>query len=128
MKSAKLAQKLAILGSGIMGFWACATEPDESGGTAGQGGTTSRTGGAGGSSTGGSKNAPSIHGNQTFTQYYSVRRVGRQCGHISISQHSAEWASQGMPPGKMYEVKVLAEGMNGGGSVDFTKATVAVTR
>lgn len=73
-------------------------------------------------------NAPSIHGTQTFTQYYSVRQTGRQCGHISISEHFKQWAGLGLPLGKMYEVKLLAEGMNGSGSADFTTATVTVTR
>lgn len=73
-------------------------------------------------------NAPSIHGTQTFTQYYSVRQTGRQCGHISISEHFKQWAAMGLPLGKMYEVKLLAEGMNGSGSADFTTATVTVTR
>jgi hypothetical protein len=71
-------------------------------------------------------NAPSIHGTQTFTQYYSVRQTGRRCGHISISQHFSRWESLGMPMGRLYEVKLLAEGLNGSGSVEFTKATVVV--
>jgi len=70
--------------------------------------------------------APSIHGPQTFTQYFSVRTVGRQCGHISISQHFSHWASLGMPLGQLYEVKLLIEGMNGSGDVEFTSATVVV--
>ena len=70
----------------------------------------------------------SIHGdNVTFTQYYSIRQKGRQSGRISISQHFAKWDSLGMTMGKLYEVKLLAEGMNNGsGTVDFTKATVVV--
>jgi hypothetical protein len=72
------------------------------------------------------ENAPSIHGDQTFTQFYSVRTEGRQCGHISISEHFSEWASLGMQLGNLYEVKLLVEGLNGSGEVEFTRATVVV--
>jgi hypothetical protein len=73
------------------------------------------------------ENAPSIHGTQTFTQYYSVRSEGRQCGQISISQHFSEWASLGMPLGNLYEVTLLVEGLNNGtGEAEFTNASVVV--
>ncbi|MBN1576045.1 MAG: glycoside hydrolase family 11 protein [Chitinispirillaceae bacterium] len=73
------------------------------------------------------RTGPSIHGNTTFAQYYSVRQKGRQSGHISISEHFSQWASKGMQMGKLYEVKLLVEGMNNGsGTVDFTKGTVVV--
>jgi hypothetical protein len=69
----------------------------------------------------------SIHGNTTFTQYYSIRQKGRKSGHISISKHFAKWDSLGLQMGKLYEVKLLVEGMNNGsGDVDFTKATVVL--
>lgn len=71
-------------------------------------------------------NAPSIKGTQTFTQFYSVRTEGRQCGRISISEHFSQWASLGMQLGNMYEVKLLVEGLNGSGDVEFTRATVVV--
>lgn len=72
-------------------------------------------------------NSPSIHGTQTFTQYYSVRTEGRQCGHISISDHFSEWQSLGMQLGDLYEVTLLVEGLNDGtGEVEFTNATVVV--
>ncbi len=68
----------------------------------------------------------SIHGdNVTFMQYYSIRQKGRKSGRISISKHFAKWDSLGLQLGKLYEVKLLVEGMNNGsGNVDFTKATV----
>ncbi len=73
------------------------------------------------------ENAPSIHGTQTFTQYYSVRSEGRQCGHISISEHFSAWADLGLPMGNLYEVKLLVEGLNNGtGEVEFTDANVVV--
>jgi len=71
-------------------------------------------------------NQPSIHGTATFPQWYSVRTAGRQCGHISVSEHFKQWTTLGMQPGKLYEVKLKVEGLNGSGSVDFTAATVKV--
>jgi hypothetical protein len=72
------------------------------------------------------RTGPSIHGDTTFTQFYSIRTEGRKCGHTSISEHFDKWAEMGMNMGKLYEVKVLVEGLNGSGSYDFSKATVEV--
>jgi endo-1,4-beta-xylanase len=71
----------------------------------------------------------SIHGdNVTFMQFYSIRQKGRQSGHISISRHFSIWDSLGMQMGKLYEVKLLVEGMNNGsGTVDFTKGIVVLS-
>lgn len=69
-------------------------------------------------------NQPSLHGTATFQQFYSVRQTARQCGHISISDHYAEWASLGMNLGKMSEARVLVEAGGGAGSIDFTTANV----
>jgi hypothetical protein len=69
-------------------------------------------------------NQPSIHGTQTFPQFFSVRQAARQCGHISITEHFKKWASYGMALGKMYEAKVLVEVGGGSGSIDFTTANV----
>jgi hypothetical protein len=69
-------------------------------------------------------NQPSIHGTQTFPQYFSIRTSARQCGHISISEHFKAWANAGLPLGKMYEAKLLVETMGGSGTIDFTTASV----
>ena len=73
-------------------------------------------------------NQPSIKGNATFTQWWSVRKKGRQNGHVSISDHFAAWRNAGAQLGQMYEAKLNVEGMNGGGAVDFTKATVVLSK
>ena len=65
-------------------------------------------------------NAPSIKGDQTFPQYFSVRKSARQCGHIDITAHFKKWESIGMRMGKMYEAKVLVEAGGGTGSFDVT--------
>ena len=59
-----------------------------------------------------------------WTELYSVRQTARQCGHISISQHFAAWASKFMTLGKMEDAKIFVEAMGGTGSIDFTTAIV----
>jgi hypothetical protein len=71
---------------------------------------------------------PSIQGTATFDQFFSVRQSPRQCGHIAVSQHFAEWANLGLTLGKMYEAKLLAEAGGGSGTVDFTSATMTMTK
>src|SRR5690606_14218152 len=72
------------------------------------------------------RTGPSIHGDTTFTQFYSIRTQGRKCGHTSVSEHFAKWSELGMQLGNLYEVKLLVEGMNGNGDYEFTHATVSV--
>ncbi len=69
-------------------------------------------------------NQPSIEGNATFPQFFSIRTSTRECGHISISKHFKAWADAGMTLGKMYEAKLLVEAMGGTGVIDFTTAKV----
>jgi len=69
-------------------------------------------------------NQPSIHGTQTFTQFFSIRQTPRQCGHISLTEHFKKWDSLGMTLGKMYEAKILVEAGRGNGSIDFTSASM----
>jgi len=65
-------------------------------------------------------NKPSIKGDQTFPQFFSVRKSARSCGHIDITAHFKKWESLGMKMGKMYEAKVLVEAGGGTGSFDVT--------
>ena len=72
-------------------------------------------------------NKPAITGdNMTFEQYFSIRQSARPCGRISISEHFSRWEALGMPLGKLYEAKLLAEAQNNTGSIEFTTATVVV--
>jgi hypothetical protein len=72
-------------------------------------------------------NQPNITGtNATFVQFWSVRQTPRQCGHVSISKHFAEWASLGLQLGNLEETRILVEGQNNSGTIDFTTATVVV--
>ncbi|MBR2212431.1 MAG: glycoside hydrolase family 11 protein [Fibrobacter sp.] len=63
---------------------------------------------------------PSIKGEATFPQYFSVRKSYRNCGHIDVTAHFKKWEELGMRMGKMYEAKVLIEAGGGSGSFDVT--------
>ncbi|MDR3020009.1 MAG: glycoside hydrolase family 11 protein [Treponema sp.] len=66
-------------------------------------------------------NEPSIEGNQTFPQYFSIRQNRRQCGTISITEHFKQWEKIGMKMGtNMYEAKFLVEA---GGSAGWFDAS-----
>lgn len=64
--------------------------------------------------------------NKDFNQYFSVRQVRRQCGHVSISEHFSKWASLGMTLGKLEEAMFLMEAQNNSGTIDMTTATISV--
>lgn len=70
-------------------------------------------------------NQPSIHGTQTFWQYFSVRQTARQCGHIDVSAHFKEWASLSLNLGVLNEAKLVVEAGGGSGSIDFHSASMA---
>ena len=55
------------------------------------------------------RTGPSIDGNQTFTQFFSVRQTPRQSGTISVTEHFKKWQELGMNLGNMYECKFLVE-------------------
>lgn len=76
--------------------------------------------------TGTKTNQPSIHGNATFLQVFSVRQTPRECGHVSISDHFRQWATMGINLGRMYEARVLVEAGGGSGSINFTTSRVTV--
>jgi hypothetical protein len=72
-------------------------------------------------------NKPAITGNnETFDQYFSIRRTARQCGHISISEHFSKWIGLGLQLGNLYEAKLLLEAQDTSGTIEFTTAKVVV--
>jgi endo-1,4-beta-xylanase len=74
-------------------------------------------------------NKPNITGTDaTFDQYFSIRQTARQCGRISVSEHFTKWTGLGLPFGKLYEAKILVEAQDSTGTIEFSKATVTVTR
>lgn len=61
--------------------------------------------------------------NDNFDQYFSVRRVPRKCGTISVTEHFKKWEEAGLPmSGTLYEAKLLAEAGGGAGSINYTYA------
>jgi len=64
-------------------------------------------------------NEPSIDGEKTFTQYFSIRQTPRKQGIISIAEHFKQWDSKGMKLGNMYECKFLVEAGGGTGWLDL---------
>jgi hypothetical protein len=72
---------------------------------------------------------PNITGtNATFVQFWSVRTEPRYCGHISVSKHFDKWKSLGLTLGNLEEARILVEAQNNTGAIDFTTATVVVTK
>ena len=71
-------------------------------------------------------NQPSIIGNTTFQQYFSIRRDVRNSGSIDISAHFDKWESLGMELGKMNEVAFVVEGYKSNGRFEFTELEVKV--
>jgi endo-1,4-beta-xylanase len=69
-------------------------------------------------------NQPSIQGNKTFKQYWSIRNSNRTSGTISVSEHFKAWNDKGMVSinnGKLYEVALKVEGYQNAGSAEISK-------
>jgi endo-1,4-beta-xylanase len=72
------------------------------------------------------RTGPSINGNTTFAQYFSIRQTPRKCGTISLTEHFKKWESLGMTMGNMYEAKFLNEA--GGGTGWFEATYIAFSQ
>jgi len=71
-------------------------------------------------------NQPSIKGNTTFQQYFSIRRKKRSSGKINISEHFKKWETLGMKMGNMHEVSFVVEGYKSSGEFEFTDLSLTV--
>ncbi|WP_081660409.1 glycoside hydrolase family 11 protein [Pseudobutyrivibrio ruminis] len=71
-------------------------------------------------------NAPSIQGDTTFKQYFSVRTSKRTSGTISVSEHFKAWERMGMRCGKLYEAALNIEGYQSSGSASVYKNNMTV--
>ncbi|MGC4102594.1 glycoside hydrolase family 11 protein [Ferruginibacter sp.] len=66
-------------------------------------------------------NQPSIIGNTTFYQYWSVRTTKRTSGTITFANHVAAWKSKGMYLGKTWDYQIMeTEGYKSTGYSDIT--------
>ncbi|TLX72412.1 glycoside hydrolase [Labilibacter sediminis] len=72
-------------------------------------------------------NQPSIIGNTTFQQYFSIRRDQRNSGTINISDHFNKWESLDMFLGNLHEVSFVVEGYQSRGSFEFKELNVFVS-
>lgn len=71
-------------------------------------------------------NQPSIEGNTTFDQYWSVRREKRESGTINVAQHFAEWEKLGLQMGNLYEAALNVEGYQSSGKATILKNDLTV--
>ncbi len=71
-------------------------------------------------------NQPSIDGNTTFQQYWSVRQSKRTSGTISVTEHFKAWERMGMKMGLMYEAAFNVEGYQSSGWADVYKLDITV--
>ena len=66
-------------------------------------------------------NQPSIIGNATFKQYWSVRTQTRSSGTITFANHVAAWQAAGMPMGTTWDYQIMeSEGYHSSGSSNIT--------
>ena len=71
-------------------------------------------------------NQPSIQGNTTFKQYWSVRTSKKTSGTISVTEHFKAWEKFGMKCGKLYETALTVEGYQSSGSAKVYKNNIAI--
>lgn len=71
-------------------------------------------------------NQPSIDGNTTFKQYWSVRTSKRTSGTISVTEHFKAWEKHGMYLGNLYEAALNVEGYESSGWANVYKNNMTI--
>lgn len=71
-------------------------------------------------------NQPSIDGNTTFVQYWSVRQERKTEGTVNVATHFAAWEALGMPMGKLYEAALTVEGYQSEGKAVVLKNELTI--
>lgn len=69
---------------------------------------------------------PSINGDTTFQQYWSVRTDKKTSGTASISEHFKAWEKMSLNLGKIYEVALCVEGYQSSGTANVYRHTLTV--
>ncbi len=69
---------------------------------------------------------PSIEGNTTFKQYWSVRTSEKTSGTISVTDHFKAWENLGMEMGNIYEVALNVEGYQSSGYANVYKNEISI--
>lgn len=70
-------------------------------------------------------NQPSILGDTTFQQYWSIRQNKRTSGTITVANHFQAWQQAGMPMGDLYEVSFTVEGYQSSGTCDVYQLDIS---
>gem|GEM_PF-724674 len=71
-------------------------------------------------------NQPSIQGDTTFQQYWSVRTERKTSGTVSVSEHFKAWKAMGLELGKLYEVALCVEGYQSKGTANVYDFTLTI--
>ena len=71
-------------------------------------------------------NQPSIKGNTTFKQYFSVRTSKRTSGTISVTEHFKAWERMGLKMGKLHEAALNVEGYQSSGKANVYKNVMTI--
>jgi hypothetical protein len=71
-------------------------------------------------------NQPSIDGDTTFKQFWSVRKSKRTSGTISVTEHFKAWEKIGMKLGNLYEAALNVEGYQSSGSANVLKNNLTI--
>lgn len=71
-------------------------------------------------------NQPSIEGNTTFKQYWSVRTSKKTSGRISVTEHFKAWERLGLKMGNLYEAALNIEGYQSSGYANVYKNVITV--
>lgn len=71
-------------------------------------------------------NQPSIQGNTTFKQYWSVRTSKRTSGTISVTEHFKAWENMGLKMGKLYETALTVEGYQSSGYANVYTNNISI--
>ena len=70
-------------------------------------------------------NQPSIDGNTTFKQFWSVRTSKKESGTVSVDKHFSAWTQKGLRLGLMYEASLTVEGYQSSGKAYVSKNVVS---